>query len=59
MFVQSTPGEALKKSIQEIANRSEFKIRVVERGGRTLKSMLQKSDIVPNKKCWDNKEVKQ
>ena len=54
VFVQSTPNEILKRSIQEVANESAFKIRVVERGGRTLKSMLQKSDIIPNKKCWDN-----
>ena len=54
VFVQSTPDEALKRSIQEVANESAFKIRVVERGGRTLKSMLQKSDIIPNKKYWDN-----
>ena len=54
VFVQSTPNEILKRSIQEVANESAFKIRVVERGGRTLKSMLQKSDVIPNKRCWDN-----
>ena len=54
VFVQSTPDEALKKSIQKVANNSAFKIRVVEKGGCTLKSMLQKSNIVPNKKCWDS-----
>ena len=54
VFVQSTPDETLKKSIQEVANSSAFKIRVVERGGRTLKSIFHKSDIIPNKKCWDN-----
>ena len=53
VFVQSTPDEALKKSIQEVANKSAFKIRVVERGGRTLKSILQKSNVIPNKRCWD------
>ena len=29
VFVQSTPDEALKKSIQKVANSSAFKIRVV------------------------------
>ena len=53
VFVQATPGEELKKSTQEVANKSELKIKVVERGGRTMKGLLQKSDIVPNKKCWN------
>lgn len=53
IFVQSTPNEILKKSIQRVANETAFKIRVVEKGGRTLKSLLQKSDVIPNKRCWD------
>ena len=51
VFVQATPGEQLRKSIQEVVDASEFKIKVVERGGRTMKGMLQKSDIIPNKRC--------
>ena len=52
-FVQATPGEILKKRIQEVANSSGFQLRIVEKGGRTLKSMLMKSDVKPNKRCWD------
>ena len=43
LFVQPTLGELLRKQIQELANTTEFKIKVVECGGRTIKSMLQKS----------------
>ena len=53
LFVQATPGEILKKRIQEVANSSGFQLRIVEKGGRTLKSMLMKSDVKPNKRCWD------
>ena len=45
--------EELKNKIQEVANSTQFKIKVVEKGGKTIKSMLQKSDVIPNKKCWD------
>ena len=27
----------------------------MERGGRTVKGMLQKSDVLPNKRCWDDR----
>ena len=26
---------------------------MVERGGRTIKGMLQKSDVCPKNRCWD------
>ena len=51
LFVQPTPGEVLRKQLQDLANSTQFKIKVVERGGRTLKAMLQKSDVIPNKSC--------
>ena len=47
MFVQSSPNEILRKEIQKIVDRSGFKVKVVQRGGRTLKSMLQRSDVKP------------
>ena len=55
LFVQPTPGEVLRKKLQDLANLTEFKIKVVERGGRTVKGMLQRSDVIPNKKCWDDR----
>ena len=53
LFVQSTPGEQLRRSIQTEANRSKISIKVVERGGKTLRSLLQKSEI-EKVKCQDN-----
>ena len=53
MFVQSSPGEILRREIQKIMNDSGFKVRVVEKGGRQLKSILQRSDIEPQKHCFD------
>ena len=31
-----------------------FEVKVVERGGRQVKSLLQKSDVHPQDQCWDN-----
>ena len=54
MFVQSSPNEVLRREIQKIVDDSGFKVRVVERGGRSLKSMLQRSDVEPIMKCFDD-----
>ena len=51
MFVNSTPGERLKKKIERIAKKYKMKMKVVERRGRTVKSMIQKSYPFPNDKC--------
>ena len=50
--MQATPGEMLR-SMQKVADGTEFKIKVVERGGKTVKSMMQRSDMEPSKRCWD------
>ena len=52
MFVQATPGSVLKLEIDQIMKAAKMNIRVVERGGRTVKSLLQKSDVQPLLKCW-------
>ena len=46
--------EVLRREIQKIVDDSGFKVRVVERGGRSLKSMLQRSDVEPIMKCFDD-----
>ena len=51
LFVQATPGEVLKKQIQEIVKKHKFKIKVVEKGGRSIGSILQRSDIEPSVSC--------
>ena len=54
VFVQATPEEVLKKAVQTEADLSGIKVRVVEKGGRSIKSLLQRSDIQPNKKCYQD-----
>ena len=51
VFVQSTPGEVLRKAIDKVMHEEGMKVRVVEKGGRTVKSILQKSDINPRMRC--------
>ena len=53
IFVQATPGEILKKEIEGVMKRCGFKIKVVERSGRSVMSMLQRSDVSPQMNCYD------
>ena len=53
LFVQATPNEELRKLLQKEAEKAGLKIKVIEKGGRSIKSMLQKSDIEPQKSCGD------
>ena len=56
IFVQPTPGEILKKKVEAIVLNAGFKIKVVERGGRSVHSILQRSDVSPQLSCdWGNK----
>ena len=49
--MQSTPGEILKKKVEAIVSNAGFKIKVVERGGRSVHSILQRSDVAPQLSC--------
>ena len=51
IFVQATPGELLKKEVKKIVDNAGFKVRVVEKGGRSMKRVLQRSDVCPPKLC--------
>ena len=51
LFVQATPGEVLRKRLQAVVKDHGMKIKVVEKGGRSLKGSLQKSDIEPLDEC--------
>ena len=51
LFVQSTPNEVLKKEVQKIVRSSGFKVKVVEQGGRPVRSLLQRSDVDPVLNC--------
>ena len=54
MFVQATPGELLKKEISKIMHESGLKVRVVEKAGRSIKSLLQRSDVSSSAVCLDD-----
>ena len=53
MFGQATPNEVLRKAAQEEAGKSGLNIRIVEKGGCNIKSILQRSDVKPEKSCND------
>ena len=55
MFVEAMPGSLLKRKVEEIVVKHRLKIKVVERVGRTVKSILQKSNPFPKKDCGSEK----
>ena len=44
LFVPATPGSKLRKMYQKEIKKSGIRIRIVERSGETVKSMLQRSN---------------
>ena len=54
MVVDATPKECLKKAVEKVAKLHKLKVKVVERRGRTIKNMLQKSNPFPTRKCSKN-----
>ena len=57
LFVQATPNEELRKQVQLEADKSGLKIKVCEKGGRTIRSLLQRSDVLPQMSCGDTECV--
>ena len=51
IFVPCTPNAQLKKSYEQIIERTDIKMKVVERRGQTLKSKLVKTSKADGKKC--------
>ena len=51
MFVNATPNEVLKKKVEQAAKKHKIKVKVVERRGNTMKSILQKSDPFNKMTC--------
>ena len=49
--MQDTPGEVLKKARQSICYQSGMKLKVVEKGGKTVKGVLQSSNIEVAGEC--------
>ena len=54
MFVQATPGELLKKEVSKVIRESGLNIRGVEKAGRSLKRLLQRSDVSSSTVCLDD-----
>ena len=51
LFVQATKNELLRKELQREADKCGLRVKVVEKGGKSLKSLLQRSDISPQMSC--------
>ena len=51
MFVQATPRELLRKKVQEVCDREGMRVKVVEKGGRNLKQILQRSEVASSGFC--------
>ena len=55
MFLPATPGSVLAKRMQEEIDKSELKIKVIERPGMKIKKLLQKNDTNKQLTCGDDK----
>ena len=53
VIVPPTPGEISKERLQEEAKICRMNIRIVEKTGRTVKSLVQRSDPSKKGSCWD------
>ena len=51
IFVPNTPKSELKKMYEEEVEKSQVKVKVVESAGKSIKSMLQKSDPSRTSDC--------
>ena len=51
IFVPATPGSQLKRRYMREMKATDFKIKVVEQSGTTLKAMLQRSDLNKQRRC--------
>ena len=51
IFVPATPGSQLKRWYMREVKATDFKIKVVEQSGTTLKAMLQRSDPFKQRQC--------
>ena len=51
MVVDATPREVLKKTVEKVAKKHGVRVKVVERRGKTVKGMLQKSNPFGIVKC--------
>ena len=51
LFVQATPDSLLKREIESVMEKSKMSVRVVEKSGRTVRSVLQRSSLEEGGGC--------
>ena len=51
LFVTATPQSVLRNQIQEEIDKTQFKIKVIEKSGRKLIRHLQRNDPFKKKEC--------
>ena len=51
LFIPATPGSELMKRFRDEINKSRFKVRLIELSGRSVKSMLQRSNPFEKNTC--------
>ena len=56
MFITSTPNSELKNRLQKEIDKTQFKIRVIEKSGTKLVVLLQKNDPFKRKTCRNQTE---
>ena len=56
LFIPATPKSELRKRYEQTIKETNIKIKVVERAGRTLKSLLQKSNPFKSDTCKNKEE---
>ena len=54
MFVPATPNSELKRKYEAVIKNSKFNFKIIEKSGRSIKSMTQKSNPFKNKTCRDS-----
>ena len=55
VFVPATPGSELKRRYEKCIKESGVGIKVVEKSGRTIKSLVQRTDPFQKKQCEDSR----
>jgi len=53
MFISATPNSELRKQMQNTINKSNMKIKVIEKSGKKLIKQLQRNDPFKTKICMD------
>jgi len=53
MFITATPNSKLRKKMQNVVNKTSFRIKILEKSGKKLIKQLQQNDPFKEKACID------